>query len=92
MRLVRTALLVPWLALAAATNAAPAAAADPALEEAKTLTGKASIEYDVGHFEQALELYTSAYQGHAAASCSSAICSVARASSKWRRGPSRESS
>ena len=37
-------------------------AADPALEEAKTLTGKASIEYDVGHFDQALDLYTRAYE------------------------------
>ena len=65
MNLLRTALLVPWLALGATTTATPAAAADPALEEARTLTGKASIEYDVGHFEQALELYTSAYQRYA---------------------------
>jgi tetratricopeptide (TPR) repeat protein len=62
MRLLRTALLVPWLALATATTATSAVAADPALEEAKTLTGKATIEYDVGHFDQALELYTRAYE------------------------------
>ena len=41
---------------------APALAASPALEDARKLTSKASIEYDVGHFEEALELYTRAYE------------------------------
>jgi tetratricopeptide (TPR) repeat protein len=51
-----------FLVLAACLAAAPARAADSALDEAKRLTSKASIEYDVGHFDQALELYTHAYE------------------------------
>ncbi len=43
--------------------AVPAFAAEPApLKEARTLTSQASVEYDVGHFDQALELYTRAYE------------------------------
>jgi tetratricopeptide (TPR) repeat protein len=44
--------------------AIPAAAANPnpALQEARELTSRATVEYDVGHFDQALELYTRAYE------------------------------
>jgi tetratricopeptide (TPR) repeat protein len=42
--------------------ALPAAAASPALDDARKLTAKASVEYDVGHFDQALDLYTKAYE------------------------------
>jgi tetratricopeptide (TPR) repeat protein len=58
MRLRLAALLVAapcWVAV-------PALAADPALTEARTLTSQASVEYDVGHFDQALDLYTRAYE------------------------------
>ena len=55
--------LAACLALLAATVAfAPPAAAQTALEQAKGLTGRATIEYNVGHFEQALDLYSRAYQ------------------------------
>jgi tetratricopeptide (TPR) repeat protein len=37
-------------------------AAKPPLEEARALTRKATVEYDVGHFDQALDLYTKAYE------------------------------
>jgi tetratricopeptide (TPR) repeat protein len=51
------------LAILTATVAfAPPAAAQTSLEQAKALTGRASIEYNIGHFEQALELYSLAYQ------------------------------
>jgi tetratricopeptide (TPR) repeat protein len=40
----------------------PAFAAKPPLEQAKALTREATVEYDVGHFDQALELYTKAYE------------------------------
>jgi tetratricopeptide (TPR) repeat protein len=40
----------------------PAWAANPPLEEARALTRKATVEYDVGHFDQALDLYTKAYE------------------------------
>jgi tetratricopeptide (TPR) repeat protein len=40
----------------------PASAQKAALEQAKALTGRATIEYNIGHFEQALELYTKAYE------------------------------
>jgi tetratricopeptide (TPR) repeat protein len=59
MKLRLAALLI---AMAATTGETPARAANPALEEAKTLTSQATIEYDVGHFDQALELYTKAYE------------------------------
>ncbi len=44
------------------TTALPAAAANPALDEARQLTSRASVEYDVGHFDQALDLYAKAYE------------------------------
>ena len=50
------------LGIGACAVSAPVYAANPALDEAKKLTAKASIEYDVGHFDQALELYTKAYE------------------------------
>jgi len=43
-------------------TALPAAAANPALDEARQLTSRASVEYDVGHFDQALDLYAKAYE------------------------------
>ena len=55
MKLRFAALLAPFL-----LAASPAAAANSALDEARALTSKATVEYDVGHFDQALELYTSA--------------------------------
>jgi tetratricopeptide (TPR) repeat protein len=48
--------------LAAAVSFAPPAAAQTALEQAKGLTSRATVEYNVGHFEQALDLYSRAYQ------------------------------
>jgi tetratricopeptide (TPR) repeat protein len=58
MKLRLAALLV---GLSCAT-ALPAAAANPALDEARQLTSRASVEYDVGHFDQALDLYAKAYE------------------------------
>ena len=43
-------------------TAVPASAANPALDDARKLTTRATVEYDVGHFEQALDLYTKAYE------------------------------
>jgi tetratricopeptide (TPR) repeat protein len=43
-------------------TALPAAAANPALDDARKFTAQASVEYDVGHFDQALDLYTKAYE------------------------------
>jgi tetratricopeptide (TPR) repeat protein len=48
--------------LAASVAFAPPASAQTALEQAKALTGRATIEYNIGHFEQALELYSRAYE------------------------------
>ena len=56
---VRLAVL---LALPLLLAAGPAAAADPALQEARKLTSAAMVEYNVGRFERALELYTKAYE------------------------------
>jgi tetratricopeptide (TPR) repeat protein len=46
--------------------AAPARSQTP-LEQAKALTGRATVEYNIGHFDQALELYSKAYESLAAA-------------------------
>jgi tetratricopeptide (TPR) repeat protein len=54
--------LAACVALADLCLGGVARAADPAFAEAKVLAQKASIEYDVGHFDQALELYTKAYE------------------------------
>lgn len=54
--------LATLLVAAPCLLAAPAHAADSPLQEARILTSKASVEYDVGHFEQALDLYTRAYE------------------------------
>lgn len=43
-------------------TALPAAAANPALDDARKFTAQASVQYDVGHFDQALDLYTKAYE------------------------------
>ncbi len=60
---MRSRLLALLLLASAGTYPASAfAAPPPSLAEAKQLTSKASIEYDVGHFDQALELYTRAYE------------------------------
>jgi len=40
----------------------PKAAADPALEEAKALFGEAQGLYDLGRFDEALEVYSKAYE------------------------------
>jgi tetratricopeptide (TPR) repeat protein len=39
----------------------PAGAETP-LEQAKALAGRATVEYNIGHFDQALELYSKAYE------------------------------
>jgi tetratricopeptide (TPR) repeat protein len=57
MRLRLAVLLVPIL-----LAAGPATAADSALQEARKLTSAAMVEYNVGRFERALELYTKAYE------------------------------
>ncbi len=57
MKLRVAALLAPLL-----FTAPPCLAADPALEEARALTGQATVEYNVGRFQQALDLYTKAYE------------------------------
>ena len=60
---MRFRLAAVLLAAAPCWVAVPALAADPApLKEARTLTSQASVEYDVGHFDQALDLYTRAYE------------------------------
>jgi len=48
--------------LLAVVPTAPAAAADSPLKEARKLTSAAMVEYNVGHFDRALELYTQAYE------------------------------
>src|SRR5258707_13285580 len=55
---LRALLLLAPLALAAPREAR----AETPLEEARALTGKATVEYNVGRFQQALELYTRAYE------------------------------
>lgn len=64
MKLRFVALLAPLFLLAA-----PASAANPspqalkeALKEARKLTGDATVEYNVGRFDEALVLYTKAYE------------------------------
>ncbi len=60
---MRSWLAAVLLVAAPCLVAVPAFAADPApLKEARTLTSQASVEYDVGHFDQALDLYTRAYE------------------------------
>lgn len=54
--------LAASLAVLAAVALAPPVAAQTALDQAKALTGRATIEYNVGHFEQALDLYGRAYE------------------------------
>jgi tetratricopeptide (TPR) repeat protein len=57
--------VVPAVALALAPSLlyAPAIlASESALEQAKTLVSRATVEYNVGRFDQALELYTQAYE------------------------------
>jgi len=39
----------------------PAAAETP-LEQARALAGRATVEYNIGHFDQALDLYSKAYE------------------------------
>lgn len=65
MRLLRIASVAAFVTLTSQVGvggARQAWAADAALEDAKALAHKASIEYDVGHFDQALDLYTKAYE------------------------------
>jgi tetratricopeptide (TPR) repeat protein len=50
------------LALPLLLAVGPATAADSALQEARKLTSAAMVEYNVGRFERALELYTKAYE------------------------------
>lgn len=57
MKLRVAALLAPLL-----LTAPPCLAADPALEEARALTGQATVEYNLGRFQQALDLYMKAYE------------------------------
>jgi tetratricopeptide (TPR) repeat protein len=56
LRLAALLVAVPCL------TAIPASAANPALDDARKLTTQATVEYDVGHFDQALDLYTKAYE------------------------------
>jgi tetratricopeptide (TPR) repeat protein len=58
MRLRLAALLVAVPCLTAIS----AAADSPALDDARKLTSKAIVEYNVGHFDQALDLYAKAYE------------------------------
>jgi tetratricopeptide (TPR) repeat protein len=58
MKLRALVVLVPSLVLLAPHSAR----ADDALDEARTLYNKATVEYNVGRFQQALELYTKAYE------------------------------
>jgi tetratricopeptide (TPR) repeat protein len=58
MKLRALAVLLPSLVLLSP----PPARADDALEEARTLFNKATVEYNVGRFQQALDLYTKAYE------------------------------
>jgi tetratricopeptide (TPR) repeat protein len=53
------ACLVVLSAILALTT--PAGAETP-LEQAKALVGRATVEYNIGHFDQALELYSKAYE------------------------------
>ncbi|MGO9836949.1 MAG: tetratricopeptide repeat protein [Polyangiaceae bacterium] len=57
MRLRLAVLIVPIL-----LAAGPVTAADSALQEARKLTSAAMVEYNVGRFERALDLYTKAYE------------------------------
>jgi len=59
----RTYVARPLFVAAAMTVASPAFAATP-LETAKELATHASVEYKVGHFEQALDLYGKAYESY----------------------------
>ncbi len=58
MRLRFAALLAPLLLASVPASAAP----HSALEDARKLTSQAMVEYNVGRFEQALDLYTKAYE------------------------------
>ena len=58
MKLRALAVLLPSLVVLAPHPAR----ADGALDEARTLFNKATVEYNVGRFQQALELYTKAYE------------------------------
>jgi tetratricopeptide (TPR) repeat protein len=60
MRLRFLALLAPLLVAAAPASAGNSSI--QALKEARKLTGEATVEYNVGRFEQALDLYTKAYE------------------------------
>jgi tetratricopeptide (TPR) repeat protein len=60
LRAPRRALSV--VALAASLGFAAPARADSALDEAKELTSKATVEYNVGKFQEALDLYSKAYE------------------------------
>jgi tetratricopeptide (TPR) repeat protein len=48
--------------LATSLGIAAPALADSALDEAKALTSKATVEYNVGKFQEALDLYSKAYE------------------------------
>jgi tetratricopeptide (TPR) repeat protein len=55
--------LAPCLAIVVASVAlARPASADTPLQQAKVLTSRATIEFKVGHFESALDLYSKAYE------------------------------
>jgi tetratricopeptide (TPR) repeat protein len=58
MRLRLAVLLAPLLLASVPASAAP----HSALEDARKLTSQAMVEYNVGRFEQALDLYTKAYE------------------------------
>jgi tetratricopeptide (TPR) repeat protein len=57
MKLRALVLLAPLLVLAPR-----GAHAETALEEARALTAQATVEYNLGRFQQALDLYTKAYE------------------------------
>jgi hypothetical protein len=48
--------------LSAAVTLATVSGADTPLDQARALAGQATVEYNVGHFDQALDLYTKAYE------------------------------
>jgi tetratricopeptide (TPR) repeat protein len=54
--------LYPVIIVAFLAAAGPARADSAGLEQAKELTNRATIEYDVGKFQQALDLYSKAYE------------------------------
>src|SRR5580700_2812329 len=62
MKLRVLLLLAPLAGLASVPVSRSALAAETPLEEARALTSKATVEYNVGRFQQALELYTKAYE------------------------------